>query len=81
MYPAGFRIYRTSRGIKQPEVSYMDIIEAEDKVYDLPVQYESTFEVIGQTALGDPFYNVINTRQYNRKRWKQVKDSDDCPFL
>lgn len=79
MYPAGFRIYRTSRGIKQPEVSYMDIFEAEDKVYDLPVQYESTFEVKGQTALGDPVYNVINTRQYNRKRWKQVTETDDCP--
>lgn len=75
MYPAGFRIYRTSRGIKKPNIEYMDNSDAELLVYDLPCQYENTVEIKGEN-----YYNVVNTRFYNKKRWKTVSGDEDCPF-
>lgn len=77
MYPAGFRIYRASRGIQKPDVKYMYPLEAQDMVYGLPCQYESTVEVTGEH-----YHNVVNTRYYNKKRWYNAEElKEENPFL
>jgi len=64
MYPPGFNIYRTSRGIKRPTVSTMTEGEAQKLVGDAPLTYEKTISV---TDEGGTIRNIINYRTFFTK--------------
>lgn len=62
MYPPSFRIFRWSKGIKKPLVSYMTNEQAEKKVSSAKLTYEKT------VALSDEeknFNATLNYRYYN----------------
>lgn len=61
MYPPGFNIYRTSRGVKRPTESKMTEGEAQEIVGDAPLIYEKTLQVID--GAGD-IRNTISYRTY-----------------
>lgn len=65
LYPLNMKIYRTSRGIKQPEI----IKDADDEkikevIGDLPVIYETTNKIELDDDKG--YINIIRYRQYNK---------------
>lgn len=65
MYPPGFRIFRWSKGIKKPVISYITNDEAEKKVSSAKLTYEKT------VALSDEetnFNATLNYRYYNTTR-------------
>lgn len=64
MYPPGFNIYRTSRGVKRPTESKMTEGEAQEIVGDAPLIYEKTLQVID--GAGD-IRNTISYRTYIKK--------------
>lgn len=63
MYPPGFNIYRTSRGIKRPTVSIMTEDEAQELVGEAPLTYEKTIAV---TDGAGEVKNIINYRTYTK---------------
>ena len=63
LYPAGFRLYRASRGIKRPTVFECSEEEAMQLVGAAPLTYEKTIRLCDE-ADGNTI-NVINYRQYN----------------
>lgn len=65
LYPPGFRIYRTSRGIKKPRVVNCTEAEAMEEVGDAPMTFERTIKVMDDSGKG---FNIINYRQYNKAR-------------
>ena len=71
MYPPGFHLYRTSRGIKQPTVSYLSAGQAMEKVGAATPTFEHTVELTDE-ATG--FHTVINKRYFNRLREKMQED-------
>lgn len=62
MYPPKFNLYRFSRGIKKPVVSYEKEIEAQKKISAATLTFEKTIEISDSDSL---FKNVINYRHYN----------------
>jgi len=62
LYPANMRIYRTSRGIKQPTVEECTEAEAQAAIGDAPLVYEKTISITDETGA---VMNIINWRQYN----------------
>ncbi len=62
MYPPKFNIYRQSRGIKKPVVSYETEKEAQKKVSAGTLTFEKTIEL---TDSDSQFSNTINYRHYN----------------
>ena len=62
MYPPKFNIYRPSRGIKKPVVSYETEKEAQKKVSAGTLTFEKTIEL---TDSDSQFSNTINYRHYN----------------
>lgn len=65
LYPSGFNLYRSSRGVKRPEVQRMTEEEAQEIIGEAPLTYEETIAVIDEAG---ETRNVINYRQYNRAR-------------
>lgn len=63
LYPSGFNLYRSSRGVKRPEVLQTTEAEAQKIVQGAPLTYEKTIAVTDET--GD-VKNTINYRQYNK---------------
>ena len=63
MYPPGFNIYRTSRGIKRPTVITMTEGDAQKIVGDAPLTYEKTILVVDGAG---EVRNTINYRTYTR---------------
>lgn len=63
LYPPKFNLYRCSKGIKKPDISYMKNSEAEKKVGSVQPTFEKTVAI----SEGD-FSNLFNYRQYNIKR-------------
>lgn len=63
MYPPGFNIYRTSRGIKRPTVSIMTEAEAQKLVGETPLTYEKTISLTDSTG---EVKNIINYRTYTK---------------
>lgn len=63
MYPPGFNIYRTSRGIKRPIINTMTEEEAQKIVGNAPLTYEKTIQVVD--GVGE-VRNTINYRTYTR---------------
>jgi hypothetical protein len=64
LYPTGFRIYRTSRGIKKPTIYNTTEDEAMKKVKDDVLTYEKTIQL---TNSDGKIINLINYRHYNKK--------------
>ncbi len=62
MYPPKFNIYRQSRGIKKPVVSYETEKEAQKKVSAATLTFEKTIELSDSDS---QFSNTINYRHYN----------------
>lgn len=63
MYPPGFNIYRTSRGIKRPVVTTMTEGKAQKLVGNTPLTYEKTIAV---TDGAGEVKNIINYRTYTK---------------
>lgn len=63
MYPPGFNIYRTSRGIKRPTISTMTEGEAQKLVGNAPLTYQKTVQVVDGAG---EVRNTINYRTYTR---------------
>ena len=68
LYPAGFRLFRTSRKIKRPEVVECTEAEAMKEYGDAPLTFERTIKVMDDNGQG---FNVINYRQFNKAQKKQ----------
>lgn len=67
LYPPQFHMFRYSKGIKKPEVTYMDAEKAEKKVSGDTLTYEKTI------TLSEPeknFESVLNYRYYNSIKGK-----------
>lgn len=65
LYPAGFNLYRCTRGVKRPKVYETTEGAAQEIIGTAPLTYEKTVAVTdyeGQTL------NIINYRQYNRAK-------------
>ena len=62
MYPPKFNLYRASRGIKKPIVSYENEIEAQKNVSAATLTFEKTIELSDKDS---QFNNTINYRHYN----------------
>lgn len=63
LYPANFKLYRHSRGVKYPTVFRTTEIEAQKIIGSAPLVYERTLatqDIAGNTL------NITNFRQYNR---------------
>lgn len=65
MYPPKFNLYRCSRGIKKPIVTYQTEIEAQKKVSAGTLTFEKTIEISDNDS---QFSNKINYRHYNLVR-------------
>lgn len=65
LYPPYMKIYRTSRGVKQPDV-YKDITDEEikEKVGDLPILYQTMYELTLEEQTD--YKNIIRYTQYNK---------------
>lgn len=73
LYPPGFRIYRTSRGIKKPEVMNCTEAEAMETVGNAPLTFERTIKITDDSGQG---FNIINYRQFNKARKAVQADSN-----
>lgn len=62
MYPPKFNLYRASRGIKKPLVTYETEKEAQKKVSAATLTFEKTIELSDSDS---QFSNTINYRHYN----------------
>ena len=62
LYPPGFNLYRTSRGVKRPEVWQSAEAEAQVLVNGAPPTFEKTIQVTDDAG---EVKNVINYRHYN----------------
>lgn len=65
LYPRGFNMYRSSRGVKRPKELHMTEEEAREIVGTAPLTYEKTLAVLDKD---EKTVNIINFRQYNRAR-------------
>ena len=64
LYPPGFNLYRSSRGVERPKIYKVTEEQARKYVGDASLTYEKTIAVTdgaGETQ------NVVNYRTYNRK--------------
>ena len=59
LYPSGMQLYRSSRGIKKP-----DVIEGNIGIDDIYKVYESSYDIKD----GDKVVNTVTYKQYNMKR-------------
>lgn len=62
LYPAGFRIYRLSKGIQRPPMWYTSEAEAQELVKGIPLAYEQTTAIYNDA---DELINKISYRTYN----------------
>ena len=62
MYPPKFNLYRFSRGIKKPVVTYETEREAQKKISAATLTFEKTIEI---SDTDSQFSNKINYRHYN----------------
>lgn len=64
MYPAGFRLYRKSQGLKYPPVIQCTEAEAMQLVGEAPMVYTRTIDLLDDHG---NFINTISYRTYNRR--------------
>lgn len=65
MYPPKFNLYRCSKGIKKPIISYQKEIDAQKKISEGTLTFERTIKL---TDCDSNFDNLINYRYYNKVR-------------
>lgn len=65
LYPPKFNLYRCSRGIKKPDVSYMTYAKAKKLVGDATPTFEQTIELSDNDS---GFNNLIYNSQFNTNR-------------
>ena len=65
LYPPNFRLYRTSRGIKQPEKEYLTYKEAKEKIGLAEPTYSKSIQL---TDIDGQFNSKIIYEHYNTKR-------------
>lgn len=65
MYPPKFNLYRCSKGIKKPIISYQKEIDAQKKISDGTLTFERTIKL---TDCDSNFDSLINYRYYNKVR-------------
>ncbi len=70
MYPKGFRLFRKSRGIKEPVVYEATNFEAMQKLKSSELTFEKTISLSDETT---NFCNIINYRYYKKKSLKGTK--------
>lgn len=70
LYPAGFNMIRSSRGIKRPEISLMSQLQAEKKVQAATKTFQSAIKL---TDSDTEFETIIIKEQYNKIR-KKIQD-------
>ena len=58
-------IFRTTKGIKQPDIEITTLAEAKEKVSSAKLTYSSAFEIVGDDGA---VVNRISKSYYNRKR-------------
>lgn len=79
LYPVGFRMFRTSRGVKRPDERYMSEFEAEALIDEDNLTGESTvqleFDFLGDDNSYHTSVRTINRRYYNSLRSKSGNDS------
>lgn len=63
MYPPGIKLYRHSRGIKEPDVEEMMYYEAKEKVLGATKTFEKSVMLTD-----DLYHSIIYTEYYNTKR-------------
>ena len=73
LYPTGFRLFRHSRGVTYPTVTYCSEKEAQQIVGDAPKVFEKTIQVITNDK---KLVNTINYRQYNRNRKEDTSNPE-----
>lgn len=65
MYPPKFNLYRCSRGVKRPNITYMSNKYAEKKASSAKLTFEKTIRLVDDKK---DFSNFINYRYYNKTR-------------
>lgn len=65
LYPPKFNIYRCSRGIKKPEISYDSEFRAQKKISAATLTFERTIKLVDNDS---DYSNTINYRYYNKIR-------------
>ena len=73
LYPPNFRLYRTSRGIKQPEKEYLTYKEAKEKIGLAEPTYSKSIQL---TDIDGQFNSKIIYEHYNTKRKRCSKKTD-----
>ena len=66
MYPPGFNILRHSRGIKEPEIEWMSIREAKEKVSSAKLTFSRSFEIVDDD--GGRIRCTLSKEYYNSRR-------------
>lgn len=75
LYPAGFNLYRCSRGVKRPEVFKTTEAKAQEIVGTAPLTYEKTLEIADD---GGKIVNIVNYRTYTRQpKGKNTRSDED----
>lgn len=65
LYPAGFNIYRCSRGVKRPIIFKTTEKKAQEIIGNAPQTYEKTISITNEAG---EVKNIINYRQYNKAK-------------
>lgn len=65
MYPPKFHLFRCSRGIKKPDINYVNCKDAEKKVSADILTFERTITLVDDIT---DYNNTINYRYYNSNR-------------
>ncbi len=65
MYPANFKMYRTSRKIKRPIIFTTTEKKAQEIIGNAPQIYEKTISITDEVG---EVKNIINYRQYNKAK-------------
>lgn len=71
LYPPGFNLYRSSRGVERPKIYKVTEEQAREYVGDAPLTYERTVAVTD--GAGD-IQNVVNYRTFTRQPKKQAEN-------
>lgn len=66
LYPAGFRIYRLSKGIQRPPMWYTTEAQAQELVKGIPLTYEQTIAIYSDA---DELINKVSYRTYNSNKF------------
>lgn len=62
LYPPGFNLYRSSRGVKRPKIWRTTEAGVQEIINNVPLTYEKTIAITDKSG---EIKNIINYRQYN----------------